>query len=255
MGGVVTIAVKRGGSSMSGMGYKGMAGLANSMSLLRGEDVAWDALFAPEGQNDYLEELRQNSQAPTGYGIVCIDIDAKRIDSHQGYGAIGNVDMDSRRDLLIYLDKGIIPHPLEDAGILLDAYMGGALVPKDGSALACSQTDPIKAGRELIDRIQCVGDFQMYKELAISPPGWQVVRWNRLGVSQGMFEMAQSLAAHGWPMGVEVLMEWKAHLAEELELPEEAACFGAWIESVQLSDGLTRGAAGEALRSVPPIRV
>lgn len=105
--------------------------------------------------------------------------------------------MDSRRDLLICLDKGIIPHPLEDAGILLDAYMGGALVPKGRPAMACAQTDPRIAARELVDRLHDVGDLQMFTGLGINPPGWEVVRWDNLGLPQGMFEMAQSLAADG----------------------------------------------------------
>lgn len=173
---------------MSGQGYKGLANLANSMSLLRGEDVAWDALFAAEGKNNYLEELRQNSQAPVNYGIVCIDIDAKRIDSHQGYGAIGRPDMDSRLNLMICLDKGILPHPLEEAGILLDAYMGGALVITDGAEeMLCAQTDPREAGRELISRLHDFGDFQLFTELAIKPAGWKVVRWGGLKEGEGLF--------------------------------------------------------------------
>lgn len=255
MGENVTIAVKRGGSSRSGVGYKGLARLANSMSLLRGESVAWDALFAPEGPNDYLERLAHNAQAPTGYGIVCIDLDAKRIDSHQGYGTIGSADMDSRRELLICLGLEILPHPLEDSGILLDAYMGGALVPKGGSALVCAESDPKRAAHALIKRLEGVGDFQIFTDMAIKPPGWEVVKWNRAGHGHGMFEMAQSLAGHGWPMGAEVLMGWRAFLVEEGDLPEEAARFDAWIESMQVSAELSAQSAGQVLPRGPQLRV
>lgn len=67
--------------------------------------------------------------------------------------------------------------------------------------------------------------------------------------------MAQSLAAHGWPMGIEVLKRWKAHLAEELDLTDEASRFDEWIESIQLSADLARDTAGRALPSGPAIRV
>lgn len=50
-------------------------------------------------------------------------------------------------------------------------------------------------------------------------------------------------------------MGWKAHLDEEIELPEEAARLDAWIESIQLSADLARQKAGRGLPSGPAIRV
>jgi hypothetical protein len=245
MGGLVRFAVKKDGRIWTGSGDRSFVRLGGWFALQSGDPKALEALFGCGGGRALLDVgLGPYSLVPVGYGIVCVDIDAKTVDSHQSYQKVGVL----KWDVLDGVKLGLIPNhngtsKFSEANLCVEAYMGGGLGKRLASGvyegLACSAATKSEAAKELVSRYdgkpRDVGD--PFRMLA---PGWTSKDWMNDDFS--LEPMARCLAARGWAFPVETIGSWRT-FAEKRYGRSEAEKFDGWYESARESAELEAVAA------------
>jgi hypothetical protein len=224
MGEWVRIAVRKDGEIRTGTGHESCARVGGSFALQSGDSNALEALFGAGGSGGLLIELGgPEGVVPEGEGLVCIDLDRKRVDSHQLHCAVGDVEygvLDFLRDRFEDGDVGSTYSPFTATGMFVEAYRGGALEMKDESgvfaALSCEAETLESARSELLERFGRVHIDRTRELFKMRSPGWEYEEWDHYarrdaGTDCGLAAMALSLMARDWPLTKDMLADWRCY--------------------------------------------